>query len=90
MFPLRKGPFEDQTESFFSQCVTKVFTFWKNLKNFFKLVVEMSFDLATIVSTEKTAELLTETVELDYSFSKFFLRYKNRLRRQKQIKRAAS
>ena len=54
---VRNIPFEDQTNSFFCRLV-KGFTFLKRDQNQFKMLLEMSIVLASIVPTERNANLL--------------------------------
>ena len=49
--------FEDQTNSFFCR-LAKGFTFLKRAQNHFKMLLEMSIVLASIVPTERNASLL--------------------------------
>ena len=54
---VRNIPFEDQTNSFSCRLV-QGFTFLKRVPKQFKMLLEMSIVLASIVSTEKNANLL--------------------------------
>ena len=76
----------------------KGFTFLKRAQNQFKMLLEMSIVLASIVSTERNANLLVvmkqlrdpfmvvESVEPGCLFTEFLLCYTSTKRRQKQAK----
>ena len=55
---VRNISFEDQPNSF-SGRLTEGFTFLKRIQNQFKMFLEMCFVLASIVSTDRNASLLT-------------------------------
>ena len=54
---VRTFPFEDQTNSFFSN-LGQGCTFLKRVRKQFKMILAMSIVLASIVSTERNANLL--------------------------------
>ena len=78
------------------------FTFLKRTQNQFTMLLEISIVLASIISTERNANLLVvikqlrdpfmlvESVEPGCLFAKFLLCYKNTWRRHKQRKHAFS
>ena len=78
------------------------FTFSKRTPNHLKIILQMSIVLASIVLTERYANLLTvmyqgwdlymgvECAERGCLFTKWLLRYKSTRRRQKQTKQACS
>ena len=57
MCQVRNIPFEDQTNSFFCRLVHG-FTFLKRVRKQFRMLLEMSIVLASIVSTERNVDLL--------------------------------
>ena len=86
---VRNITFEYQTNSFSCRLVRE-FTFLKRAQNQFKMLLEMSIVLASIVPTERTANLLVvmeqlrdpfmlvESVEPGCLFTKFLLCYMSR------------
>ena len=54
---VRNIPFEEQTNSFFCRLVQE-FTFLRTIQNQFKMLLEMSIVLTSIVSTERNENLL--------------------------------
>ena len=57
VYQVRNIPFEDETNSFLCRLV-QGFTFLKRVSKQFKMLLEMCIVLASIVSTEKNANLL--------------------------------
>ena len=85
---VRNNRLEDQTNSFFCR-LAKGFIFLKRVRNHFKMLLQMCFVPASIVSTERNANIMTaikelgdpfivvESVEPACLFTKFLLCYKS-------------